>query len=319
MNQKEILYEEMKQAKEKGYIHISFSEFSLFNQCGHRHLIQKYLGIDEEPPSVHLYFGDAVHTAIEMTFQENFSLEKRISFFKDRFTQNMFENMKDSQEYKELNMFVEQGIAILNSLNIEELILDYEVISVEEGLYENLYSIFYFKGFIDIVLKHRKTGRYLVVDWKTSTEPWKLKYKMQDEIFKMQMKLYKYFWAKKNNIELDLIDTRYIVLNRFKDKKKPKLGYGEVQVVDISSTKEEIKYAIEAVARTVKSIHINQSFPKAKFIKDFYDNLSKDMDGNYLLDNSPCKFCKYKGSVHPYCNDFPDQDKTFLKEYHKII
>jgi ATP-dependent helicase/DNAse subunit B len=46
-------------------IHISFSEFSLFNQCGHRHLIEKHLKLVEPEFSVHLFFGNAIHSSIE--------------------------------------------------------------------------------------------------------------------------------------------------------------------------------------------------------------------------------------------------------------
>ena len=46
-------------------IHISFNEFSLFNQCGHRHLIEKRLKLEESSMTVYLFFGNAIHSAIE--------------------------------------------------------------------------------------------------------------------------------------------------------------------------------------------------------------------------------------------------------------
>ena len=50
-------------------IHISFSEFSLFNQCGHRHLVEKHLKLTEQSMTVHLFFGNAMHAALEKTLK----------------------------------------------------------------------------------------------------------------------------------------------------------------------------------------------------------------------------------------------------------
>ena len=314
---KEQMFRKMSEGKKLGYIHISFSEFSLFKQCGHKHLIQKYLGIDTDPPSIHLFFGNAIHEAIEKTFEEQYSQEKRVSYFKAKFRKDMLENMSDSPEINELKDFTEQGENILRILDVHGILKDYELISVEEPLYECMYGNFYFKGFIDLVVKHRKTGRIVIIDWKTSSMPWNMFWKNKDQVFLMQMKLYKYFWARKNNIDLTQIDTKYIVLNRLKDKKKPELGFGDVVDVPMASTMGEIRKALEELAITVKNIHIDNHFPKSKYILDFHNQPTQDMSGNYLTDEKPCKFCKYKGGKHPLCNSFPEQSKTLLLE-HKL-
>ena len=51
-------------------IHISFSEFSLFNQCGHKHLVEKHLKLTEQKMTVHLFFGNAMHAALEKSFKD---------------------------------------------------------------------------------------------------------------------------------------------------------------------------------------------------------------------------------------------------------
>jgi hypothetical protein len=314
---KEEMFLKMDEGKKNGYIHISFSEFSLFKQCGHKHLIQKYLGIDEDPPSIHLYFGNAIHESIEKTFEDNYSTEKRVEYFRTNFRKNMLENMLNTPEIKELDAFVEQGENILRILDVNGILTDYELVSVEEPLYEQVYGKFYFKGFIDLVVRNRKTGRILIIDWKTSSMPWDMFWKNKDLVFLMQMKLYKYFWARKNNIDLTNVDTKYIVLNRLKDKKKPELGFGEIIDVPMSSSMGEIRNALEELAKVLRSIHIENKFPKSKYILDYQNNPTQDMDGNYLTDDKPCKFCKYKGEKHPLCNNFPEQTKTLLLEHGK--
>lgn len=316
---KEDMFRIMAEGKAKGYIHISFSEFSLFRECGHKHLIQKYLGLDEEPPSIHLYFGNAIHEAIEKTFEDHFSTQKRVEHFTAFFRKAMIENMQGTTEFDELEDFTNQGINILTNLDVKALLEQYEIISVEEPLYEKIHGIFYFKGFIDLVCKDRKTGRYVIVDWKTASEPWNMYWKNQNKNFLMQMKLYKYFWARKNNIDLSQIDTKYIVLSRLKNKKNPEEGYGPIYEVPMSSTMGEIRQSVDALADTLSKIHIEQLFPKAKFVFDYQGNPTKDLDGNYVIDDKKsCRFCKYQGGKHPLCSSFPGQDKTLLKEHGKL-
>lgn len=295
---KEELLLLMEQAKRDGKKHISFSEFDLYNKCGHKHLVFKYLGLDKEPPSIHLAFGDAVHASIEETLEKSTGTQERVEFFRKRFRKNMDETMADQPGYREMDAFMEQGVNILSKIDFVALLAEYELVSVEEALYEHIHGVFHFKGFIDLVLKHKKTGRYLILDWKTSTTAWILKYKLADRIFLMQMKLYKYFWARKNNVDLSLIDVKYMVLNRLADKKDPKKGFGDIQEVAMSSTMEDIKEALTLMAETIKKIHIQKVFIKAK-----------------MTDDNACRFCKYNDGKHPLCNSNEFQYVTLLKEH----
>ena len=304
----------MEAGKKSGNKHISFSEFDLFNKCGHKHLVFKHLALDSEPPSIHLAFGDAIHATIEASLMKQMENEPRLDYFRARFRKNMDDTMLGQPEYSQLDEFMDQGCNILIKLDIKSLLLEYDIVAIEEPLYERIYGNFYFKGFIDLVLKHKASGRYLILDWKTSTAPWILTYKLKDTIFLMQMKMYKYFWARKNNVDLSKIDVKYIVLNRLADKKNPKKGFGDIQEVPMTSTQSEIKQAMTLVAKTIRSIHIDKHFPKAKFVLD--ENGQQVFDGDMpKISDKPCMFCKYKGGKHPMCNSSPDQDRTLLLEH----
>jgi len=286
----------------KNCIHISFSEFSLFNECPHKHLVFKYLKLEEQPPSIHLYFGNAIHEALEMYVKEKYTIQQRIDYFKETFRKNMMDNMKDDKTFKDVDDFIDQGENILTILDTEALLKGYEVFSVEEALYESLHKKFKFKGFIDLILFNPETGMYLIVDWKTSGEAWKVAKKLTDHIFLCQMRFYKYFWGKKHNIPLDKIDCKYVVLNRLKNKKKPKGGFGEVQIVDINSSEDEIMVSLNQLAKTVKNIHIKQEFPKYKFVGG---------------EGFGCLFCKFKNDVHPLCNSKYNQYTELLQQHPK--
>lgn len=315
---KEKLEEIMRKGKENGLIHISFSEFKLFTECAHRHLVEKHLKLVEQPPSIHLHFGSAIHEAIENGIEQGFGPERRAKYFKDMFTRLMKNDMPDHSQ-EEVRQFTAQGQNILKILDVEGIIEEYEVISVEEPLYEHVYDRFYFKGFVDLVVKHRKTGRIVIIDWKTSGQMWNMFWKEKDWAFMMQMKFYKYFWCRKNNVNLEDVDCRYIVLNRLKDKKNPEGEFGTVENVDISSSQSEIKAAMNAMGRTLKSIYKEQRFRKAKFVLDSKGQVKMDKRGFPVIDEKPCRFCPLKGGMHSLCNSNYYQDKSILKENYRLM
>ena len=284
-------------------IHISFSEFSLFNQCGHRHLLEKHLGLLQQPPSIHLYFGNAIHSTIELSLKDNLSIEKRIEYFKATFSKDMMDNMRETNDYKfNLHHFLTQGEQILKFLDLNKILDEYDLVSVEEPLYENIFSNYFFKGFIDLVLQNKITKRYKILDWKTSGEDWDVDKKKKDEIFLCQMRFYKFFWSRKNNVDLDNVDCSYVVLNRLRKKKDPNSYPGNIQTVEINSSNEEIKYSLEKLAKSIKMIHIEKRFPKIKF---------------KLGDRMGCMFCPLKGGKHPMCDSSDKQHKKLLIEHKK--
>ncbi len=278
-------------------IHISFSEFSKFESCGHRHLIEKYLKLVPDQTSIHLIFGNSIHKAIETGIKQKSNLKSIISVFKEDFTKEMMDKMHDSEDYKFLNQYLGEGENIIRCLSKEKVLTDYDVVGVEFYLYEPLFKNFYFKGYIDLILKHKTTGRYLIIDWKTSGEQWDVSKKKKDEIFLCQMRFYKYFVAKKMNIPLNEIDCKYVVLNRLKNKKYPEIGYGEVQHVEIFADESDIEEALIMLAKAIKAIHIENSFPKAKLIGK----------------KANCFFCPFKNNIG-HCNNDANQHIQLLKE-----
>jgi hypothetical protein len=280
-------------------VHISFSEFSLYNECGQKHLIFKYLALDMQEPSIHLFFGNAIHEAIEMGVKNGLSKEERAKYFADKFRKDMMDNMLQDKQFNEVDNFIDQGNHILLVLDTEVILKGYQIVSVEDPLYEVIYKKFRFKGFIDLIAYNPTTGRYLIVDWKTSGEEWDVEKKKKDGIFLCQMRFYKYFWGRKNKIPLDKIDCKYVVLNRLKNKKNPNSGFGEVQVVDINSTEEEIFESLNRLGDTLRNIHVEKAFPKVKFT------------GNERMN---CMFCKFKGGIHPLCNSKYNQYVELLQE-----
>ena len=283
-------------------VHISFSEFSQYNQCPHLNLIYKFLKLKTQPPSIHLFFGSALHEAIEMSIRQGLTNYQRADYFTNKFRKDMFDNMQADPLFKKLDEFTKQGQEICIKLDLNVIMPGCQILEVEEDLYEKVYKKFFFKGFIDLNVMKTDSGRYTIYDWKTSTAPWDLEKKLRDYIFLCQMRFYKFFWAKKHNIDLDLIDCKYVVLNRLKDRKKPNGGIGEIQLVEVPSTTEEVIKAVELLALTIKKINILNEFPKVKFFGD---------------EKEGCKFCEFKGGLHPLCNSKYNQYVELIKEHKK--
>ena len=294
---KNIVYEELKKTN-SGLIHISFSELTQFRECGHKHLIEKYLKLAVSPTSIHLIFGNSIHSAIEVGVRDKLNLEARIQHFRENFTKEMMDKMMGTKDYNEVTNFTNQGEHILRLLSTEKILEKYELIGVEMSLYEKLFNNFHFKGFIDLILKDKNTGRILIIDWKTSGEQWDVQKKKKNKVFMAQMRLYKYFYSRKCNVPINEIDCKYIVLNRLKNKKCTDLGYGDLQPVEIFSTNDDIMEAVTLVAETLRNIHINKEFLKAKFAGSKND----------------CFFCPYKSNP-TLCNENPDQYKFLLDEH----
>ena len=282
--------------------HISFSEFSLYSECGQKHLIFKYLALDIQEQSIHLFFGNAIHEAIEAGVKNNLEKEQRAKYFADKFKKDMMDNMLHDKQFKDVEDFIEQGRNILLILDTEVLLKGYQVVSVEEPLYEVIYKKFHFKGFIDLIAYNPATDKYLIIDWKTSGEEWDIDKKKKDEIFLCQMRFYKFFWGRKSKTPLEKIECKYVVLNRLKDKKNTSKGFGKIQIVDINSTENEIIESLSRLGETLKNIHVEKVFPKVK------------ITGN---ERYSCMFCKYKGGIHPLCNGKYNQYVELLKENKK--
>lgn len=289
-----------KESQNPNNIHISFSEFALYNQCPHLHLIYKHLGLATQPPSIHLFFGNAIHEAIETSVKANTSIEQTIKFFSDKFRKDMMDNMLKDKEFKNVDNFIEQGEYILRQMEVKGFLDNHDIYSAEESLFEKIYKKFFFKGFIDRITHEKNNDRYLIRDWKTSGEKWDVSKKKKDDIFLGQMRFYKYFWAKKNGIDLNKIDCEYVILNRLKDKKNSSGGFGEIQIMEVKSSEEEMMESLGKLADTVKKIHIEKVFPKIKFYGD---------------EKNGCRFCAFKGGMHPLCNAKYNQYVELLEEY----
>ena len=123
---------------------------------------------------------------------------------------------------------------------------EYEVYSAEENLYEDLGEAdLKFKGYIDLVIK-TSDGKYHIVDWKTCSWGWDSKRKA-DRMTTYQLTLYKYYFAKKHNIEPSNIETHFALLKRTAKSNK-------VEIFRVTSGKKKTENAINLLNKAIYNI-----------------------------------------------------------------
>jgi len=126
---------------------------------------------------------------------------------------------------------------------------DYEVISVEEQLFEEIKEFNLdtkFKGFIDLVIK-TPDGKYHIIDWKTCSWGWDAQRK-SDKMTVYQLSLYKNYFSNKHNIDHKNIETHFALLKRTAKSNK-------VEIFRVTNGPKRIKNAMNLLERAL--IHIN--------------------------------------------------------------
>jgi len=200
--------------------HISYSELSNWNKCPWYHKLVYIDGLSGFKGNAYTAFGSAIHDVAEQLLLEN--ITEPVSYFEDQFATNIAGLLEDGIELNDglLADMRKQGAelseVILPALRTE--FGQFEIIATEYQLYEdmtedmNLEKELFFKGYIDLIIK-TPDGKYRIIDYKTCSWGWRAE-KKSDKIINYQLVLYKYFYAKKNNIDLKDIECHFILLKR---------------------------------------------------------------------------------------------------------
>jgi hypothetical protein len=120
---------------------------------------------------------------------------------------------------EELVEFLEDGNLILDyfqkpkNFNSFFSLTNDELVAIEQPINTKIAENVSFLGFLDMVVRNKVTGRYRIIDFKTSTMGWN-KYQKADDIKNAQILLYKKFYAELLNISQDMIDAEFIILKR---------------------------------------------------------------------------------------------------------
>jgi len=211
---------------------ISFSQYQLYSQCQHKWYLQYQLKKGIQMPNMNLTFGTAIHVSIQEYLKTMYEVSGKaademdvISLFektlKEEYTKQLESNGNvHFSTKKEFTEYYEDGVEILNWFKKHRKeyfsIRGYELVGIEIPLLFNIsptHPNILFKGSIDFILYDEKDEKFIIIDFKTSRQGWKDKDK-QDEIKMQQLILYKEYFSKLFNIDVDHIDVQFFILKR---------------------------------------------------------------------------------------------------------
>ena len=228
--------------------HVSYSEIKLWHECPRKHKLQYIDKIDGFKGNLHTAFGTAIHSVCEHgLLDENLDRGKH---FLEEFAKEVA-SLKEKEveiESKLYEQMMGQYEPIVSSFRdeLDNYFEDCEVISTEEKLYEDMEGHdLKFKGFIDLVVKTRD-GKYHILDWKTTSWGWNSR-KKSDKIVNYQLTLYKYFWAQKHGIPLDMVETHFGLLKRTAKK-------NNTEIFRVTSGPTKVRNALTFLEKAVINI-----------------------------------------------------------------
>ena len=184
---------------------------------------------------------------------------------------------------EELQEFWKDGIEILSYFkrkrNVYFSSRNEELLGIETELGLNLVSNLKFKGFIDVVIRDKRTGRIRIIDLKTSTRGWN-KYQKADKTKTAQLILYKEFYGKQFGVDPEMIDVEYIILRR-KINEDSDFPMKRIQTFSPPSGKPSRNKVGNGLTEFIKNA--------------FNEDGSYNLEGEYpAIASSSCKYCKYK-------------------------
>lgn len=225
---KEVWESKLKQKPSENK-HISYSQLYSFATCQRQWYLTYVKKLAPYQPSIHAVFGTALHetiqtwlttlyhdkvkTANEMNLDQ-LLYDNLIKAYKSQKAQSGHEHFSTSEE---LTQFWLDGKHILNYLKKKRgsyfFTKGMYLAGVETLLYQELRPGVQFKGFIDLVFYNEISDEWTIMDIKTSTSGWS-DYAKKDDKKIAQILLYKEFFAKQFNIDVDKINVEYFILKR---------------------------------------------------------------------------------------------------------
>ena len=228
--------------------HISYSAFKIWNECPHKHKLAYIDRIQGFEGNEYTAFGSAIHSVCENALI-NENLDEK-AHFQEQFLQELKslpEEVRENLNKSLVNDMRAQGdvLAPLAIPFLKQFFGDFEVVSVEEQLFETIDNDFDFKGFIDLVVK-TPDGKYHILDWKTCSWGWKPKRK-SDAMTTYQLTFYKNYFAQKHNIDPKNIETYFALLKRTAKK-------DNVEIFRVTSGPKKTENALNLLNKALHNI-----------------------------------------------------------------
>jgi len=248
--------------------HISFSALKDWNFCAWYHKLTRIDKIGGFDGNAYTAFGNAIHEVCEKKLLKEEVEED--DFFLERF-EHFLSTLSEEQDPKLVADMREQGKEILPEIEdaLEDYFGEYEVLGSEIPLAEPIENEdeFIFRGFIDAVVR-TPDGKVHIFDWKTCSWGWDAK-RRNSPMTTYQLTLYKYFFARKMEVEPKDIETHFALLKRTSKKDK-------VEFFRVTSGPRKTENATKLLKKALYNIK----------------------NKRYIKNRLSCRFCEFNKTEH---------------------
>lgn len=165
----------------------SFSRLSTFHQCRYQYwltyLATKEEKLPNEDNAFNLY-GSFCHELLEKWGNGELAAFELVDKYADEFDIQVSEDFPPNSFADLRDTYYNDGYQFF--LDFDGLPEQYEIISPEKEFTVE-FDCFKLRGFIDLILRNKETGGYIVLDWKSKA---KFKSKAEQKIYARQVYLY---------------------------------------------------------------------------------------------------------------------------------
>ena len=276
---------------------VSFSQYSNWFRCPHKWKWDYLEGKRKFEGSINTCFGTAIHEALQLYLEILYTKShveadglKLFDIFKTSFDKELADGVTKNLKYTEdeYTEFCFDGQDILGEFTKPVNRLKnfpskkYEFIGTEIPLEMDIKYNVQFLGFLDIVLRDKSTGKYKIIDFKTSSTGWN-SYMKEDESKYSQLIIYKAFYSKKLQVPLENIEIEFFILKRklFSNAKFPQ---SRLQLFSPCNNKPAV----------VESLGGFTSFIEACFVEDGSFNVNGSFPKVPGKGKKHCRYCPHK-------------------------
>ena len=274
---------------------ISYSQLSMYTQCPKKWALQYRDGHKVREQSIHMTFGTALHETLQMYLDVMYNksgaeadridleadFEERLrNCYADAYKQNQKEHFSTSDQIRE---FYDDGIAIIEYIKKNRSKYfskrGWSLVGCEVPIVlapNPRLSRVKYMGYLDVVLYHEDTEKFVIIDIKTSTKGWGPR-ERKDKSKQYQLVLYKKFFAQQYNVPVSNIDIEFFIVRR-KLWESLDFPIKRVQQFRPPSGKTSINRATESLEKFLNNCFTSEGFNQ------------KEMPATT---NNYCKWCPY--------------------------
>lgn len=230
----------------------SYSRISAFKQCKYAFYLQYLLKDFKDYPQEDNFYaesGSYVHKILEMVFSGELKSEDAYPYYVEHFDDAITCKVKPSI----LENTYEACADYLDALDLSKL-SNYEILGVEQEI-ETEIEGYRFTGFIDLLLRNKKTGKIVLVDHKSAKYP----FKSDGSVLKNSKSSF-YSYKKQMYLYAHAVNEKYgqfptiIAWNHFKNGK----------IAQIKFKKSDYQKEILWFIKTIHEIENEEEFPAKK-------------------------------------------------------